>query len=222
MTYLNRRGFNPAPALAPALTFALALPLLLAACGGGGGSPGANTNPPAPPAGSSARLDAYVGTWASSCASHAIDTATIARTPGSTTSLTIAVTTNYYGNTTCTGDVIATQTWSAPATATYAGTVASNVVLTAGAAPQAATVDRVTAQLPQRSVTLTGAYVSHKIVDAQPNWCIEYAGSTVCVPDRLYPAESAPFDGLAVVGTDMVEVKANGANYDAVERFTKR
>lgn len=200
----------------------LALPLLLAACGGGGGSAGSGTTPPAPPAGTSARLDAYVGTWASGCASHAIDTAVIARTPGSTTSLTIAVTTNYYGNTTCTGDIIATQTWSAPATATYGGTVSSTIVLTAGAAPQAASVDKVTAQLPQRSVTLTGAYVSHKIIDSEPNWCIDYAGSTVCVPDRLYPAENAPFDGLAVVGADIVEVKSNGTNYDAVERFTKR
>lgn len=203
-------------ALAPAL------PLLLAACGGGGGNAGGAANPPAQPVNSAKRLDAYVGTWTSACASHAIDTAVVARAAGSDTALTIGVTTNYYGNTTCTGDIIATQTWSAPVTATYGGTVSSGVVLAAGAAAQSASVDKVTAQLPQRTVTITGTYVSHKIVDAQPNWCIDYAGSTVCVPDRVYPAESAPFDGLAVVGSEMAWVKSNGTNYDAVERFTKR
>jgi hypothetical protein len=38
----------------------------------------------------------------------------------------------------------------------------------------------------------------------------------------LYAAEAAPFDGLVVQGTDLYEVKANGTNYDAVERLTKQ
>lgn len=214
MTHPNRTTTTAA--------LALALPLLLAACGGGGGNAGGARNPsPDQPVNSAARLDAYAGTWTSTCASHAIDTAVVARASGAD-ALTLAVTTNYYGNTACTGDVIATQTWSAPVTAAYGGTVASSVVPAAGAAAQSASVDKVTAQLPQRTVTLTGTYVSRKIVDAQPNWCIDYAGSTVCVPDRVYPAESAPFDGLTVIGGEMVLVKSNGTNYDAVERFTKR
>jgi hypothetical protein len=216
MTHPNRTTTTAA--------LALALPLLLAACGGGGGNAGGAKNPSLPDqsANSAARLDAYAGTWTSACAAHAIDTAVVARASGADAALTMAVTTNYYGNTTCTGDIIATQTWSAPVTATYGGTVASSVVLAAGTAAQSASVDKVTAQLPQRTVALTGAYVSHKIVDAQPSWCIDYAGSTVCVPDRVYPAESAPFDGLAAIGGEMVLVKSNGTNYDAVERFTKR
>ena len=215
MTHPNRTTTTAA--------LALALPLLLSACGGGGGNAGGAKNPPPDQSvNSAARLDAYVGTWTSACASHAIDTAVVARAGGADAPLTLAVTTNYYGNTTCTGDVIATQTWSAPATAAYGGTVASSVVPAPGTAAQPASVDKVTAQLPQRTVTLAGAYVSHKIVDAQPNWCIDYAGSTVCVPDRVYPAESASFDGLAVIGGEMVLAKSNGTNYDAVERFTKR
>lgn len=194
-----------------------ALAACLTACGGGGGNPGTGA-PATPPVSGGGNLDAYVGTWASACAAHAIDTAVIARAAGSTNALTMAVTTNYYANTACTGDIIATQVWSAATTATYVGTVAS--VIMPGSV--SASIDKVTAQLPQRTVTLTGTFVSHKIIDGQPNWCIDYAGGSVCVPDRIYPAEPAPFDGLAIQGSDLYEVKSNGVNYDAVERFTKR
>jgi hypothetical protein len=199
-----------------AATAALAL---LAACGGGGGHPGSTNDT----VGSgTANLDAYVGTWASTCASNAIDTAVIARAASPANTLTIAVTTQYYANALCTGDVVATQTWSAPATATYVGTVTSSIVPGAGMAPLTASVDKMTAQLPQRTVTVTGTFVSHKTIDGQANWCIDYAGSSVCVPDRIYAAEAAPFDGLSLQGTDLYELKSNGVNYDAVERFTKK
>ncbi|MCS0631016.1 hypothetical protein NX786_16915 [Telluria mixta] len=202
------------------ITTALAacLTASLTACGGGGGNAGSGNTPLTPPVSSSGNLDAYVGTWTSACASHAIDTAVIARAAGSSNALTIAVTTNYYANTACTGDIIATQVWSAATTATYVGTVASSIM----PGSVAASIDKMTAQQPQRSVTLTGTFVSRKIVDGQPNWCIDYAGGSVCVPDRIYAAEPAPFDGLAIVGGELVEVKSNGVNYDAVERFTKR
>lgn len=199
-----------------------ALALCLTACGGGGGSAGSAGTPPAPPVPGGGNLDAYVGTWTSACASQAVDTAVIQRPAGSATTLTIDVTTNYYANTACTGDVIATQTWSAGTTATYLGTVASSITPGPGLPLISASVDKVTTQLPQRSVTLTGTYVSHKILDGQPNWCIDYAGFSVCVPDRIYPAGPAPFDGLYAQGTELYEVKSNGSNFDAVEHFTKR
>jgi hypothetical protein len=195
--------------------------LCLTACGGGGGNPGAGS-PSTPPVSAGGNLDAYVGTWTSACTSHAVDTAVIQRVPGSTTALTIGVTTNYYANTTCTGDVIATQVWSADTTATYAGSVTSSINPGPGQAAIAATVDKVTTQVPQRSVTLTGTFVSHKIIDGQPNWCVDYAGGSVCVPDRIYEAGTAPFDGLYAHGSDLYEVKSNGSNFDAVEHFTKR
>ena len=199
-----------------------AMTIWLTACGGGGGNPGTGGNPATPPVTTGGNLDAYVGTWTSACTSHAVDTAVIQRVAGSTTALTIGVTTNYYANTTCTGDVIATQVWSADTTATYVGTVASSIIPGPGQAVISASVDKVTTQVPQRSVTLTGAFVSHKIIDGQPNWCVDYAGGSVCVPDRIYDAGTAPFDGLYVQGSDLYEVKSNGTNFDAVERFTKR
>jgi hypothetical protein len=200
---------------------AAALALLLAACGGGGGNPGAASGA-TPPVSTGGNLDAYVGTWTSACAAHALDTAVIQRPAGSATTLTIGVTTNYYANTTCTGDIIATQTWSADTTATYIGTVTSSITPAPGVAVLSAAVDKVTTQVPQRSVTLTGTFVSHKIIDGQPNWCIDYAGGAVCVPDQIYAAGAAPFDGLSVQGTELYEVKSNGSNFDAVEHFTKR
>jgi len=195
-----------------------ALAACLTACGGGGGNAGSGSTPLTPPVSSNGNLDVYVGTWTSACASHAIDTAVIARAAGSSNALTIAVTTNYYANTACTGDIIATQVWSAATTATYVGTVASSIM----PGSVSAYIDKVPAQLPQRTVTLTGTFVSRKIVDGQPNWCIDYAGGSVCVPDRIYAAEPASFDGLAIVDGELVEVKSNGVNYDTVERFTKR
>lgn len=199
-----------------------AMTLCLTACGGGGGNPGTGGSPTTPPVSTGGNLDAYVGTWTSACASHAVDTAVIQRVPGSATALTIGVTTNYYADTTCTGDVIATQVWSADTTATYVGTVASSIIPGPAQAVISASVDKVTTQVPQRSVTLTGTFVSHKIIDGQPNWCVDYAGGTVCVPDRIYEAGAAPFDGLYVQGSDLYEVKSNGTNFDAVEHFTKR
>lgn len=200
-------------------TITTALTLLLAACGGGGGHPG-STNDTMGSA--TANLDAYVGTWTSACASSATDTAVIARAASPANTLTIAVTTQYYANTECTGNVIATQTWSDGATATWTGTVTSSIVPGPGLAALPATVDKVTAQLPQRTVTVTGSFVSRKTIAGQANWCIAYAGSSVCVPDRVYVAEAAAFDGLALQGTDLYEAKSNGVNYDAVERFTKK
>lgn len=200
---------------------AAALAMALAACGGGGGNPGTGA-PPTPPVSTGGNLDAYAGTWSSACTSHAVDTAVIQRVAGSATALTIGVTTNYYANTTCTGDVIATQVWSADTTATYVGSVASSIIPSPGQPVISATVDKVTTQVPQRSVTLTGTFVSHKIIDGQPNWCVDYAGGSVCVPDRIYEAGTAPFDGLYAQGSDLYEVKSNGTNFDAVEHFTKR
>jgi hypothetical protein len=197
------------------------LALLLAACGGGGGHPG-SPNDTTGLGSATANLDAYVGTWASACASHAIDTAVIARAAGTNDALTIAVTARYYANTECTGDVIATQTWSADATAAWVGTVTSSIVPGPGMAPMQASVDKVTAQLPQRTVTLAGTSVSHKIIAGQSNWCIDYPGGSACVPDRVYAAEPAPFDALAVQGSVLYELKSNGVNYDAVGRFTKQ
>jgi hypothetical protein len=198
-----------------------ALALLLAACGGGGGNAGSASSPPSPTT-TAGNLDVYAGTWTSACASHAIDTVSIKRATGTNNALTIAVTRTYYATTTCTGDAIATQTWSADATATYVGTVTSSINPGPGLALLPATIDKMVAQLPQRTVTLVGTFVTHKTIDGEANWCIDYAGGSVCVPDRLYPAEAAPFDGLVVQGTDLYEVKANGTNYDAVERLTKQ
>jgi len=200
------------------MMWSAALAACLTACGGGGGNAGSGSPAPTPPVSGGGNLDAYVGTWTSACASHAIDTAVIARAAGASNALTLAVTTNYYANTACTGDVIATQVWNAATTATYVGSVASSIM----PGSVSASIDKMTAQQPQRSVTLTGTFVSHKIIDGQPNWCIDYAGGSVCVPDRVYPAEPAPFDGLAIVGGELVEVKSNGVNYDTIERFTKR
>jgi hypothetical protein len=202
-------------------TITTALALLQAACGGGGGHPGSTDGTPGLGS-ATANLDAYVGTWTSACASSATDTAVIARAASPANTLTIAVTTQYYANTECTGNVIATQTWSEGATATWTGTVTSSIVPGPGLAALAATVDKVTAQLPQRTVTVTGSFVSHETIDGQANWCVDYASRSVCVPDRVYVAEAAPFDGLALQGTDLYEVKSNGVNYDAVERFTKK
>lgn len=196
-----------------------AMAFCLTACGGGGGNAGGSS---APPLSTSGNLDAYAGTWTSACTSHGVDTVVIQRPAGSGNTLTLDVTTNYYANTACTGDVIATQVWSAATTATYVGTVATSIVPGPGVPVISASVDKVTTQVPQRSVTLTGTFVSHKIIDGQPNWCIDYAGGAVCVPDRIYPAGAAPFDGLALQGTELYEVKSNGTNFDAVAHFTKR
>jgi hypothetical protein len=150
------------------------LSLALSACGGGGGDP---ATLPAP-------LAAYIGTWATSCAFHAIDTATITRAPGTSDAISIMSRTDYYSNADCTGTILGTFTQGASATAVYAGTVDAPVVFTEGAAAVVVQVDKVTTSFPPRTWTVTGPGVVYTAVDGYAQWCIAYAnGDGSCVAD---------------------------------------
>lgn len=210
------------------LAYAALAAAILSGCGGGSGSPGATgSNAPSLQGGSTSntQLDAYVGTWASDCADHAVDTATIARASGSPATVTIAVKTDYYAGATCTGNIVATMTSSADVSATYAGTVDTSIVFTPGAAAVAAKVDKISATLPQHTVSITGTGVMRSVTaNGQAQWCINYgSGSSNCIVDQgTYPAQNGLDGGLYVQNNVLYELEPSGSVYTVDERFTKR
>jgi hypothetical protein len=211
------------------LAFALAAfaALTLSGCGGGGGNPGSTgaTGTPLPTGSTSAaQLDAYLGTWASDCTDHAVDTATIARAAGTPATISIAIKTDYYTGANCSGSIVGTLTASADATATYDGTVDAAIVFTPGAAAVAAKVDKVVAGLAQHTASVSGTGVTHTTVNGQPQWCIDFGGgSTTCLKDEgSYPAQTGIAGGLYIQGNTLYELVPSGSIYNVDERFTRR
>lgn len=197
--------------------------ILLGGCGGGGGADSGTGSASTP----ARHLDAYLGTWVSSCTSHAIDTIVIAAAPGGADAITVMPTTDYYANADCTGGIVATLTQSASATATYTGTVEAPVAsppplhsVVAGAK-----VDTLSANLPAHTVSVTGTAVTHTVVNGQAQWCIAYAdGSSTCLQDKgTLPAQANVAGGLWLNGNLLYDLTAprNGIYY-AEQVYTKK
>jgi hypothetical protein len=199
-----------------------ALLLALSACGGGATQNGPATPPvsttPATP------LAAYIGTWATSCNFHAIDTATITRAPGDSEAISIAYKTDYYSNADCTGTILGTWRQSASATAVYGGTVDASVVFTQGAAAVPARVDWVTTTLPMHTWLVTGSGVVYSVVNGYAQWCINYAnGDGACIADpgvvsaaTVYPA------GLSMQGNVFYELSSDASLYLVNKAFRRQ
>jgi hypothetical protein len=197
----------------------------LSACGGGGGGGGDSGNgaPPVQPA-PVFPLSAYIGTWAGDCADHEIDTVTVTRPAGSSDTISLDIKTEYFSAANCTGTILATETQSAGASATYAGTIDSSIVFTQGATAVAAKVDRVTASLPQHTRSIVGPGVVHTVVNGQAQWCIDYGGgSSTCIrDDGTYPAQTGVAGGLHTRGNEFFELSPSGSVYVVNQRFTKK
>jgi hypothetical protein len=202
--------------------FAAATLVLISACGGGGGDSGGSASAAAPAP--TTQLAAYIGNWASDCYDHAIDSAAISRPAGSSDSITISFKTDYYVNANCTGNIIGTETQSADATATYAGTVDSSIVFTQGAAAIPAKVDKVIASLPAHTVSITGTGVVHTVTNGQAQWCMDYGnGSSICINDEgTRPATSGVAGGLYLQAGVLYELTPSGSLYVVNERFNKK
>lgn len=195
--------------------------IVLCGCGGGGGDGGTTS---APPVATTSPLDAYAGTWASACADHAIDTLVIARASGTPDAITVANKTDYYANAGCTGSIVGTVTQSADATAAYGGSVDASIVPSAGAAAVSVKVDKLTANLPQHTLSVTGSGVTHTTANGQAQWCIAYGnGASTCIrDDGTYPAQNGVAGGLALQGTTLYDLTASGASWVVDGVFTKK
>lgn len=202
--------------------FAVVASAGLSACGGGGGGSG-DVAPPVQQA-PVFPLAAYIGTWAGDCANHEMDTVTITRPAGSLDTIILAFRTEYFSGANCTGTILATETQSADASATYAGTADSSIVFTQGATAVAAKVDRVTASLPQHTRSIVGPGVVHTVVNGQAQWCINYGGgNSTCVrDDGTYAAQTGVAGGLHARGNEFFELSPSGNLYVVNQRFTKK
>jgi hypothetical protein len=191
----------------------------LCGCGGGGGGSTA-----APPAATASPLDAYAGTWGSACADHAVGTLVVARAAGTTDTITVANRTDYYANADCTGSIVGTVTQSADATATYGGTVDASIVPGPRAAAVSVKVARLTASLPQHTLAVTGSGVTHTTATGQAQWCIAYAnGTSTCIRDEgTIPAQTGLAGGLAVQGSTLYDLTANGTSWNVDGVYTKK
>lgn len=196
--------------------------LALSGCGGGGGSGGSATPAPVATAPVS-QLAAYAGTWISACDGRELNSVTITRASGSADAIVISYKSDYYANLGCTGNVVATWTQSADATAVYAGSVDSSIVFTAGATPTPARVDKVTATLPAHTQSVVGTNVTHTVQFGQAQWCINFGdGTSTCVHDRgAQPAQTVD-GGLYLRGNEMFELTPSGSTYVVNERFVRK
>lgn len=198
--------------------------MALAACGGGGGGSGTTAPAPAPVAPPPvSQLAGYVGTWVSACDGRELNSVTVTRASGSADAIVISYKSDYYANLNCTGNVVATWTQSADATAVYAGSVDSSIVFTPGASPTPARVDKVTATLPAHTQSVVGPNVTHTVQFGQPQWCISFGdGTSTCVHDRgAQPAQTVD-GGLYLRGNEMFELSPSGSTYVVNERFTRK
>lgn len=195
-----------------AWTFVGVAVAVLSGCGGGGGSSSTT-----PPASTTSPLDAYAGTWASACSDHAVATLVIAR---SADAITVGNKTDYYANADCTGAIVGTVTQSADASATYPGTVDASITPAPGAAAIPVKVDKLTANLPAHTLSVTGSGVTH----TTGQWCIAYAnGTSTCIKDEgTYPAQNGVAGGLALQGNTLYDLTTNGASWVVDGVFTKK
>lgn len=200
----------------------LSFPVLLLGCGGGGGaaSPDASSPPPAPVP---QQLAAYIGTWSGTCNFHALDTATITRTPGTTDSIDIANKTDYFSGTDCTGTILATETESSVVTAKYVATVDSSIVFPPSTTGTPSKVDQITASRPPSNFVFTGSAV-HTVTNGQAQWCIDFGGgnSTCVQDDGTQPGMSGVAGGLYLQTNTMYVLRPNGSVYSVDSAFTKK
>lgn len=209
------------------LIFAGAVAALVSACGGGGGGGGSPNGAIGSGSGASTpapvnRLAPYVGTWASDCSDHGIETATI--TSPSDNTLKIAVRTEYYKTANCTGAVIATESDGMDVTAIYVDTVDASVVLGRGTPAVTAKIQKITANKPQATRTVTGTGVTRVVQGGKAQWCIVFDGgsSTCIVDDGPQPAESGVAGALYLQGNILYELVPNASLYEAYGRYIKK
>jgi len=200
--------------------------MALAACGGGGGGSGTTAPAPAPAPVTPppvSQLAGYVGAWVSACDGRELNSVTVTRASGSADAIVISYKSDYYANLNCTGNVVATWTQSADATAVYAGSVDASIVFTPGTNATAARVDKVTATLPAHTESVVGSNVTHTVRNGQAMWCIDFGGgSSSCSYDQgAQPAQTVA-GGLYMRGNELFELSPSGSTYVVNERFTRK
>ncbi len=190
--------------------------LALTACGGGSSS--SSTPPPATPS----KLAAYPGTWVGSCTDHEVETLTVVAT--ATDTITVAPKSEYYSLSNCTGAVVATLTRSAVYVMVHESTVDASVVFSSGAGGVTSKVNLVTLTSPAVTLSVTGTGAVHTTRNGRPQWCMDFADSTVtCVDDEgVQPAGRRTEFPLHIGGNKWYFLNANGAVYDIFDTYTKR
>ena len=123
-------------------------------------------------------------------------------------------------NADCAGAIVGTVTQSADASATYTGTVDASITPAPVAAAIPVKVDKLTANLPAHTLSVTGSGVTH----TTGQWCIAYAnGTSTCIKDEgTYPAQNGVAGGLALQGNTLYDLTANGASWVVDGVFTKK
>jgi len=90
----------------------------------------------------------------------------------------------------------------------------------AGTAAIPIKADKLTANLPQHTLSVTGSGVTH----TTGQWCIAYAsGTSACIKDEgTYPAQNGVAGGLALQGNTLYDLTANGSSWVVDSVFTKK
>jgi hypothetical protein len=132
-------------------------------------------------------------------------------------SLTMTPKSEYFDSANCTGTIVATETYSAPLTATYlssgqaqvTGYPASNSVATYN-------VDRIQVAVPAGTFTVTGSGVSTINGEA----CITYTGGRTCLSSLTAPGRSIT-GGLFFTDLALVTLLATPAGYERADAYRR-
>ncbi len=148
----------------------------------------------------------------------------MAITSPSDNTLKIAARTEYYKSLNCTGAVIATETDGMEVTAIYVDTVDASVVLGRGKPAVTAKIQKITANKPQATRTITGTGVSRVVQGGKAQWCIAFdGGSSTCIADDgPQPAENGVAGALYLQDNAFYELVPNGSLYEAYGRYVKK
>lgn len=112
------------------------------------------------------------------------------------------------------------MTQSADASATYTGTMDASNTPALGAAAIPVKVDKLTANLPQDTLSVAGSGVTH----TTGQWCIAYPnGTSTCIKDEgMYHAQNGVAGGLALQGNTLYDLTTSGASWAVDGVFTKK
>lgn len=178
---------------------------VLTACGGGSDGADDSSSAPAPqPVGALAK---YIGNYSYCDQDHTKYSVSI--TDAGDGALNTAPTEVSYQNSDCTGSVLATYSWTAPARVTLSSTSVATV--SGGGLPSSLTIDKIQATASNINIRLVGPGVS---------------GNCVSIPSGRFCYDSGPFDattqaGFYLSGGKLYEMVLNNGVYVVGSVYSK-
>ena len=196
---------------------------ILSACGGGSDSPAQSNSSTGALVQASPPLSIYVGTWQNACEFHQQDTAVISMSNTTTGNLEVALRTDYFDGTACSGKIVATSTMSANLLISYVKTIDTFVALAPSGGASALRVDQIAASAPSMYESIVGANVQRRTTNGKAQWCISFSnGDSTCVNDAGTQAARNSQGAMYMRSNELYLLSQSTGGYSVDEKFTKK